>query len=525
MLRPWSRSRGKSRVSRPTSRDAHPRRQRAPGSRKRLESWKLPAHIERRTSLPRLASGKVDLIALGATEKPNASERRSSHAEPGPLTDAWTATFGDAAAGNDENFFDRGGDSIRALELSVEAARRGLRIEPETITAYPRLGDMRRASTIGIDVGELQGRAGQIQGVWNETIGRSFQGEILLTGATGFLGPWLVEALVERGARITALVRGANDHEARERLENAFGEALPDGVSVLAGDVSNAELGLDGDVYARTARSTRLVVHAASTIDHSRGYTALAPVNVLGTKHMLDFARTAGARFDFVSTLSVFAESDCSLEVVPDALDLKAAERIHGGYAQTKCVADAMCARTDLWGTTTRLGLLVGPPRNGQPGCDQLARTMRGLETLGVWPAHCDQRMFDVTPVREAADVIARGTLITKKRRTVWHVARSTPASGALLREGLHRAGVELETVEAWPPPRGANESLDTDTAVARLAMASGTESAPRAGDLFLCTKMRFQSKNGPSSPPTADELSGYARATLATHSGLSTNG
>ena len=488
-----------------------------------IEPWKLPTRIEHRDSIPRLASGKVDFVALGTARKTTVSARRNPHAEPGPLIDAWTATFGDTDKGNDENFFDRGGDSISALELSIEAARRGLRIEPETITSYPRLGDMLRASTIGIDVANLNRRVDQTLGVWPKPTSRSIQGDILLTGGTGFLGPWLIEALVNRGARVTALVRGSNDGHARERLERAFGEGLPAEVSVLAGDVSSSQLGLEDGVFARTVRSTRLVLHAASAIDLSRGYAALAPVNVIGTKHMLEFARAAGARFDLVSTLSVFAESDCSLQVVPDALDLAAAERLHGGYAQTKWVADAMCSRTDLWGTTTRLGLLVGPPRSGRPGCDQLARTMRGLETLGMWPAHCDERSFDVTPVREAADAIARASLSTMKRRRVQHVARSAPATGALLRQGLRMAGATLETVESWPPPCAANESLDSDTAVARLAMASGTENAPRAGDLFLCTRMRFQSKNGLSDPPTAEELASYARSALGDRSSTST--
>ncbi|MFJ1789356.1 SDR family oxidoreductase [Streptomyces anulatus] len=73
-----------------------------------------------------------------------------------------------------------------------------------------------------------------------------------LTGATGYVGGHLLDALLERGAQVTCLVRGERDHDAAGRLRR-----VPPGLRVVAGDIGREGLGPseagdpDGERFAR----------------------------------------------------------------------------------------------------------------------------------------------------------------------------------------------------------------------------------------------------------------------------------
>jgi UDP-glucose 4-epimerase len=114
---------------------------------------------------------------------------------------------------------------------------------------------------------------------------------VLVTGANGFIGRRLVEALSER-YRIVALVRDEAE--------------LPDTVDAIATDLSEP-LG--------TALPSRIdaVVHLAQSRryrEFPEGAADVFAVNVQGTFNLLEYARSAGARsFVFTSTGGVYGYS------------------------------------------------------------------------------------------------------------------------------------------------------------------------------------------------------------------------
>src|SRR5690606_32006448 len=90
----------------------------------------------------------------------------------------------------------------------------------------------------------------------------------LLTGATGFVGSLVLERLIERGDRVLALIRGANDEAARNRLEELAEQMWGDrsavtAVEVMAADLERDRLGLDEAGWDRLASRTRSIIHCA----------------------------------------------------------------------------------------------------------------------------------------------------------------------------------------------------------------------------------------------------------------------
>jgi len=116
---------------------------------------------------------------------------------------------------------------------------------------------------------------------------------VLITGASGFLGGHLVERFVNQGYRVRALVRRTSRTDHLEGL----------GVELCVGSM------FDADSLARAVSGVDLVIHAAATMagtwDDYRAGT------IEGTEKLLQLAERAGVkRLVYISSISVYAFSD-----------------------------------------------------------------------------------------------------------------------------------------------------------------------------------------------------------------------
>lgn len=106
-----------------------------------------------------------------------------------------------------------------------------------------------------------------------------------LTGATGFLGLHIAQALRADGWLVRAVVRPGN------------AKAVPDGAEAREGEL------LDAASLARAFDGSDVVVHAAGLV-RARSARALDAVNVAGTRAVVEAANAVGARLVHVSSLA-----------------------------------------------------------------------------------------------------------------------------------------------------------------------------------------------------------------------------
>src|SRR5215212_104127 len=91
-------------------------------------------------------------------------------------------------------------------------------------------------------------------------------GDVLLTGATGFVGQELLERLLDRGDRhVHALVRAGDDRGAAERLP------AHERLSVWAADIERPRLGLDDARSDELTERVSTVIHCAASVSFSMG--------------------------------------------------------------------------------------------------------------------------------------------------------------------------------------------------------------------------------------------------------------
>lgn len=126
--------------------------------------------------------------------------------------------------------------------------------------------------------------------------------KVLVTGAAGFIGSHLVEALVRRGHRVRAFVR-YNSRQDWGFLSRLDGHLLAD-VEVVAGDLQ------DAGAVDQAVRDVKVVFHLGALIAIPYSYRHpehVVAVNVLGTSNVLNAVRRHGTeRMVHTSTSEVY---------------------------------------------------------------------------------------------------------------------------------------------------------------------------------------------------------------------------
>ena len=116
--------------------------------------------------------------------------------------------------------------------------------------------------------------------------------KVLVTGATGFLGKYVVKELVEHGYQVRAF--GRNSKVGRS-LENSS-------VSFFQGDLTKA------DDVLEACKGMDMVVHAGALSTVWGPWEDFYQANVLGTKYVLEACRQTGIqRLVYVSSPSIYA--------------------------------------------------------------------------------------------------------------------------------------------------------------------------------------------------------------------------
>ena len=265
-------------------------------------------------------------------------------------------------------------------------------------------------------------------------------GGILLTGGTGFLGPYLLQNLLEQTEDdIYVLVRGADQQAAKARvLAGLATPAIASGVDgssrqhrirVFCGDLEQAGLGLSQSDWDFLAENTHTIFHNGALVNYLHNYDAMRDANVLGTREMVRLAFSHRPKvFNHISTTFVFgwsvkgtlSENDHNEDM--DLLDF--------GYSQTKWVAEQVVRGAMECGLQARIfrPALISPSLKGEGDeADIAIRLLAFILKYGLGPTAKNQVSF--TPVDQVAgNIVAISNSDTGLGQT-FHVTRDEYAS------------------------------------------------------------------------------------------------
>ncbi|MGL5795316.1 MAG: thioester reductase domain-containing protein [Waterburya sp.] len=240
---------------------------------------------------------------------------------------------------------------------------------------------------------------------------------ILLTGATGFLGAFLLRELLQQtSADIYCLIRAENNNQAQEKIENKLKSYLLWDTSVkkriiaVVGDLSQPLLGLSRDRFNAIAKGVDVIYHNGAWVNFTYPYSQLKAANVLGTQEVLRLAVTSKVKpVHFISTIGVVGAADRQLETIEEDTPIHHSENIEDGYTQSKWVAEKLVTLGRDRGipiSIYRPGRISGHSQTGVCNSDDHTfRMIRGCIQLGSVPQ--DDSMVNLTPVDYAVAAIA----------------------------------------------------------------------------------------------------------------------
>src|SRR6185312_11604104 len=260
------------------------------------------------------------------------------------------------------------------------------------------------------------------------------QGDVLLTGATGFVGMELLARYLQRGERdVVTLVR-ADSHEAAQArvdavLENLFGADAPDyrhRVHPMAADMTAPDLGLTEAERTALAERVTKIIHSAASVSFSLPLDEARAINREGTRRMLELAELAQARgglecYAHVSTAFVAGDHPGSFA----ECDHDVGQKFHNSYEQSKFEAeDLIRSHENLPYTILRPSIVVGDRNNGWTSAFNvlywpLRAFARGLFT--AVPA-IPSAPVDVVSIDYVADAIYQLCETTCGKRVTYHL-------------------------------------------------------------------------------------------------------
>ncbi len=200
---------------------------------------------------------------------------------------------------------------------------------------------------------------------------------VLLTGGTGFMGPFLIKSLLEQTrAKLYVLVRAGDEEQGKQRLRAAMDSMGPCGAGLMqmfearvvpvCGDLAQPRLGLTPDVWDFLTNVMDTVFHNGATVNYLFNYDRMRDANVVGTNEVLRLAFEGRRKeLNYVSTTFIFGWAVKSVLYETD--NNENMELLDFGYSQTKWAAEQVVADARSRGLSARIfrPALVSPSVTG----------------------------------------------------------------------------------------------------------------------------------------------------------------
>jgi amino acid adenylation domain-containing protein/thioester reductase-like protein len=376
----------------------------------RLPNYMVPSTFLKLEALPFTPNDKIDYQALSQW-----SENRDFSSYVAPRTPEekrmaaiWAEVLGVEQIGVHDNFFELGGHSLLATQLMsrihetflVELPLRHLFGAP-TVAGIINLIHQGGTDTV-LDFNAEAVLSLKIQPPTIAAVdGFTKPHSIFLTGATGFLGTYLLyELLVQTTADIYCLVRSANADEGKKRLQSKlesyalWHDNFKTRIFPVTGELSQPRLGLSDSFFKYLASRIDVIYHNGAMVNFVYPYSKLKATNVLGTQEVLKLACQIKAKpVHFVSTVSVFS-SNSGVKIIRES-DIGDIQALDEGYSQSKWVAEKLVMLAGERGLPVciyRPSRITGHSQTGLSNKDDfLSIGIKGCIQLGLLPALDDQ--------------------------------------------------------------------------------------------------------------------------------------
>ncbi len=451
---------------------------------KKLPKYMLPHIFTRLDEMPLTSSGKVNRKALPEVDLENITNDTEYVAPETQMQKALCelikSVLHASAVGIADDFFDLGGDSLKAIEFVSKAHNEGIYFNLQNVFDYPTVkelcecienGDKQVVSFADIDFTAVNEVLAKNTVEHIAAPKKSDVGNILLAGATGYLGIHiLADYLDNDNGTAYCIVRGKDKADSTKRLYDLlnfyFGDkyANNERIEVICADLQKDKFGLSNAEYFALTDKVDTVINCAASVKHYGSYQYFYEANVETTKRLIDFCRETNVKLIHTSTLSI------SGNTFGDAFDgyisetekhfyersLYIGQPLDNVYARSKfeaekAVLDAMA--DGLQANIMRMGNLTNRLSYGvfQKNYDSNAflQRVKGVLELGIFPDYLikDTNYAEFTPIDEAASAVMTIARHFNTEQTVFHINSIKVVYFAKLLAIFNELGFDLKIV------------------------------------------------------------------------------
>lgn len=269
---------------------------------------------------------------------------------------------------------------------------------------------------------------------------------LFITGATGYLGSYVIDVLMqEHELKVALLTRAKDRDEGIQKLwrsmqlhwdAETFYRHLPR-IEFVPGDLTAARLGIDEPVYDRLVREVDSVLHIAASLNRNSEKACLNS-NLRGTLAVVKMARDIADlghldRFSHVSTVAVAGHRDSETVFEDTAIDWD--RKDYDPYGRTKKFAEHMVRELlpDTTLTFLRPSMVMGDSRFRETSQFDMLRATCILADLPAIPVARNARV-DVVNADWVGRAIAEIHIDPKPEHEIYHLSAgsSSPTVGEL---------------------------------------------------------------------------------------------
>ena len=430
----------------------------------------VPSALMRLDEMPQTPNGKTDVKSL---PQPVLSHE-TAYSEPVTreekiLCDIFSNVLSLDKVSADANFFDLGGTSLTVTGVLVEANEQGLEISYGDIFA---LKTPRAIAAKCADKGEFSDGLGDYDYTVFDGIlhgnslsalkeGKHRIGNLLLTGATGFLGIHVLKYYLDNySGHVYCLLRGSKRSGAEQRLrgqlyyyfEDNFEQHFENRITIVEGSVTDKE-------WFDTLKDAKIdtVINCAALVKHFSETDDIERVNAGGVKNLIDFCKEHNSMIVQVSTGSVAGDrvnGYPSADIPFTEQTLYFGQTIDNQYVHSKFLAERYvleAIRNGVKGKIMRVGNLAARSSDGEFQINFVTNgfmgRLRAYLVIGAYPYSMMNYPVEMAPIDETAEAIVR-LCATQDKCCIFHPFNNhyVPLGDIILQ--MRKMGMNIKLVE-----------------------------------------------------------------------------
>ena len=442
-----------------------------------IPDYMMPSFFVHIDEMPVTPGGKIDKKALPV---PEVAVNNTSYVEPvtmvqKTLCEIFEKALGTEKVGIEDNFFDLGGSSLTASKVAVMCLSRNISIVYADVFKHPTV---RELAAIVDDQASAESpqsnnefsdyNYNRIQSVISgnveenaDRITKEELGDIMITGATGFLGIHILKAYLDNyDGKVYCLVRKGSYESMEKRMmhmlmyyfDNPCEELFKDRIVCVDGDITSKE-----QVESFGAYKFRTLINCAACVKHFAAGDVLQKINVHGVENLIEFCKNNGRRLIQISTVSVAGEGSNGVPPMDRVFgenDLYIGQSITNEYIRTKFLAERAVLEAVSGGLDAkiiRVGNLMSRNSDGEFQINFITngflRSLRGYKAIGKFPMGGMHEVAELSPIDSTALAVLK-LVQTDRRFTVFHACNSHHIYMADLIYAMRNYGFKLDIVK-----------------------------------------------------------------------------